>query len=40
MDAFFGLAINQIVQFGLSSLQVIYYLEQLFREFYNELIFN
>ncbi|CBJ91060.1 hypothetical protein XNC1_3006 [Xenorhabdus nematophila ATCC 19061] len=30
-DDFFGLAINQIVQFGLSSLQVIYYLEQLFR---------
>ncbi|CDM89248.1 protein of unknown function [Xenorhabdus bovienii] len=24
MDDFFGLAINQIVQFGLSSLQVIY----------------
>lgn len=30
MDDFFGLAINQIVQFGLSSLQGIYYLEQLF----------
>ncbi|MDE1482957.1 hypothetical protein [Xenorhabdus bovienii] len=31
MDDFFGLAINPIVQFGLSFLQVIYYLEQLFR---------
>ncbi|CDG87946.1 conserved hypothetical protein [Xenorhabdus bovienii str. feltiae Florida] len=34
------MAINQIVPFGLSSLQVIYYLEQLFSEFYNELIFS
>ncbi|CEF31455.1 TraW protein (fragment) [Xenorhabdus nematophila str. Websteri] len=31
MGDFFGLAINQIAQFGLSSLPVIYYLEQLFR---------
>ncbi|CCW30760.1 hypothetical protein ABLA30_14200 [Xenorhabdus nematophila] len=30
MGDFFGLAINQIAQFGLSSLPVIYYLEQLF----------
>ncbi|MDE1484464.1 hypothetical protein, partial [Xenorhabdus bovienii] len=37
---FFDLAINQIAKTGLSSLQVIYYFESLFRRIYSRYLQN